>query len=788
MYANELQKESKYEYTHCEIHPSMMFGVMGHQVILPEHNQLPRNLFGCGQAKQAASLYHSNFPYRIDKMGVLLNYGEKPLVKNRIFKYIHEEQHPYGFNAIVAIMCYNAYNVEDAILINEGAVKRGLYNTTYYNMYETNEENGSNNQTGKNVVIKDIKNETGISVKPGYDYNYLDENGIIKENTEMNDKKMLIGMVSYNDDDVTQRSDASIYPKKGQLGYVDKVYVSDELEGKRIAKIRIREQRIPAVGDKFCSRCGQKGTIGKLVPEEDMPFTKDGRKPDIIINPHAIPSRMTIGQLVETIMGKLGLELGCAMDATPFTTESNKIQKIGDYLTKYGMHSSGNEYLYNGMTGEQIEYSIFMGPTYYMRLKHMVKDKINHRANGPRTLLTRQTNHGRANDGGLRIGEMERDGMIAHGCAHFLKDSMMTRGDKYRMVICNQSGTIAIHDKVSNNLYSPILDGPIISNIEGKHNITTTKISKYGKKFSVVEVPYSLKLLIQELSAMNVQMRIITEDNIDNILTTPSKYKLENTTGPLEEINPIKNINNGNNNNNNVSFENTNTSNIIKVNGKDRILKPNYLDLWNQMEQDDETIYYSIILNENKEPSEYFFESDLKILLGEGNPPNFYPLGWDHKIVKDYGFNEQTIVGLLKRNNDIPNNFNKIIQKMIERQRSGLSYNNIDKLSNEVITKPVLPEYEYESPENETTESNSPQFNMSTLPEPVPEQQQEQEQEPVPEAESEPEPEPEQEQEQEQEPEPEAEPEAESEPENESEPINTTKGGNASEIIVVKKV
>ena len=409
MYANEIKKQIKYEYSHCEIHPSMIFGVMGHQVILPEHNQLPRNLFACGQAKQAVSLYHSNFPYRIDKMGVILNYGEIPLCKNRIYKYIHEEEHPYGFNAIVAIMCYNAYNVEDAILINEGSLKRGLYHTTYYNDYEAHEER----EKGSNKIIKNLSKEKTIEVKPGYDYNYLGENGLIKENTEMDDKKILIGMVNYSDLDSENRSDSSVYPKKGQLGYVDKAYITNDVEGKRIAKIRIREQRIPAMGDKFCSRCGQKGTIGTVIPEKDMPFTKDGVKPDIIINPHAIPSRMTIGQLVETIMSKLGLQLGKFMDATPFTTEKNKIEKIGEMLTDYGMHSSGNEYLYNGMTGEQIEYSIFMGPTYYMRLKHMVKDKINYRSSGPRTLLTRQTNHGRANDGGLRIGEMERDGMIA---------------------------------------------------------------------------------------------------------------------------------------------------------------------------------------------------------------------------------------------------------------------------------------------------------------------------------------------------------------------------------------
>ena len=450
MFANEIKKQTTYAYTHCEIHPCMIFGVMGHQAILPEHNQLPRNLFACGQAKQAVSLYHSNFLYRIDKMGVVLNYGEIPISKNRIYKYIHEEEHPYGFNAIVAIMCYNAYNVEDAILINEGSLKRGLYHTTYYNDYEAEESNSESNR-GVNNIIKNLSNEITIQVKPGYDYNYLDENGLIKENTQMDDKKILIGMVTYNENNIEERSDSSVYPKKGQLGYVDKSYITEDIEGQRIAKIRIREQRIPAMGDKFCSRCGQKGTIGKIVPEKDMPFTKDGTKPDIIINPHAIPSRMTIGQLVETIMSKLGLKLGKFMDTTPFTTQKTKIEEIGSMLKDYGMHSSGNEYLYNGMTGEQIEYSIFMGPTYYMRLKHMVKDKINYRSSGPRTLLTRQTNHGRANDGGLRIGEMERDGMIAHGCSHFLKDSMMTRGDKFKVAICNHSGTIAIYDKETNN-------------------------------------------------------------------------------------------------------------------------------------------------------------------------------------------------------------------------------------------------------------------------------------------------------------------------------------------------
>ena len=682
MYANEIKKQGTYEYSHCEIHPSMIFGVMGHQVILPEHNQLPRNLFACGQAKQAVSLYHSNFNYRIDKMGVILNYGEIPISKNRIYKYIHEEEHPYGFNAVVAIMCYNAYNVEDAILINEGSLKRGLYHTTYYNDYEAHEEKDK----GTNKIIKNLSKEKAIEVKPGYDYNYLGENGLIQENTPMDDKKILIGMVNYNDLDSEKRSDSSVYPKKGQLGYVDKAYITDEIEGKRIAKIRIREQRIPAMGDKFCSRCGQKGTIGTVVPEKDMPFTKDGIKPDIIINPHAIPSRMTIGQLVETIMSKLGLQLGKFMDATPFTTEKNKIEKIGEMLTDYGMHSSGNEYLYNGMTGEQIEYSIFMGPTYYMRLKHMVKDKINYRSSGPRTLLTRQTNHGRANDGGLRIGEMERDGMIAHGCSHFLKDSMMTRGDKYKMAICNHSGTIAIYDKETNNFFSPLIDGPIEAKIEGKDIIKTTKLSKYGKQFSIVEIPYSFKLLMQELSAMNVQMRLITSDNI-NIMEKKSVIKLSEimkktaNRQKLSEEERKQLFEKKQKTREEVPNEEE-LEQVMNNELKDRLKMPSNINLWNKLEEQDETMYFSLIRTKDDEPSEILFSSDYPQI--KTSPPNFYPELWDNDVIIQKELSPQLIADSL-RLNQMKNNFNLVVKAMILNKQLGIPNDQPIKLNEDGV-------------------------------------------------------------------------------------------------------
>ena len=507
----------KGKYTHLEIHPSLILGVMGNQIVFPENNQLPRDLFSCGQSKQAVSLYHSNYQNRIDKMGVVLNYGQMPLVKSRYLEYIHHEEHPYGENAIVAIMCYGGYNVEDAILFNEGSVKRGLFRTTYLNMYETHEESS---KVGNSVVdshFANIESENVIGTRPGYDYSDLDKHGLIKENTKLDDKKVLIGKVTTDLSNPDISVDASIVPKKGQLGFVDKSFITEGEEGTRLAKVRIREERTPAIGDKFCSRCGQKGTVGLVIPERDMPYTKDGVRPDLIINPHALPSRMTIGQLVECLIGKTCAIYGAYGDCTAFVNKGPKHERFGKLLQAEGFHSSGNEILYNGMTGEQLRTEIFIGPTYYMRLKHMVKDKINYRALGPRTLLTRQTVQGRANDGGLRIGEMERDGVIAHGAAGFLQESLMVRGDDYYMAICNQTGTIAIYNNTLNLFLSPMADGPIKFNGSLDGNLNIENISKYGRSFSIVRVPYAFKLLMQELQVMNIQMRVITEANIDQL-------------------------------------------------------------------------------------------------------------------------------------------------------------------------------------------------------------------------------------------------------------------------------
>jgi DNA-directed RNA polymerase II subunit RPB2 len=525
---NEDELKLKKHCTHVEIKPSLILGVMGNLIIYPENNPIARNAFSCGQSKQAVSLYHSNYQMRIDKMGVVLSYGQTPLIKSRYLEYINKEQQPYGINAIVAIMSYTGYNVEDAILINEGSVKRGIFRTTYYSMYESHEETTDNKNSKTNSRFSNIQKHNVVGIKAGYDYSLLDDSGMIKENTPLNDKIVVIGKITSNPENKDKYVDSSVTLKKGQLGFIDKTFITEGETGTKLAKVRIREERIPAIGDKMASRAGQKGTLGLIIPEENMPFTSDGIRPDLIINPHAIPSRMTIGQLLESLFGKACASYGAYGDCTAFDIKGSNTKLYGKMLTNIGFHSSGNQLLYNGMTGEQLQSDIFIGPTYYMRLKHMVKDKINYRALGPRTSLTRQTVQGRANDGGLRIGEMERDGILAHGASYFLNESFLVRGDEYYMAVCNKTGTIAIYNDSKNLFLSPFVDGPIQfkTNPDGSKNIKS--ISRFGRSFSIVKIPYALKLLIQELQVMNIQMRIITDTNVDQLISMSysDNYKL----------------------------------------------------------------------------------------------------------------------------------------------------------------------------------------------------------------------------------------------------------------------
>lgn len=476
------RREMGPRHTHLEIHGCLMLGVLGNLIVYPEHNPAARNLFSCSQSKQAISVYHTNHQNRMDKMGVVLQYGQTPLVKSAIYPYVTHEEHPYGVNAIVAIMSYTGYNTEDAVIFNQASVERGMFNLTYYSTYDAREQSDS-------VFTSDTP------VRPGQDSSKLDDTGLLPEGTEVNDETVVIGL-----------STGGILPKRGQLGVVDRTYMTSGVVGSRLAKVRIREARTVDIGDKFASRAGQKGTCGILLREQDMPFMEDGRRPDLIINPHALPTRMTIGQLVECLVGKTKLHIGSFGDCTAFENSGDKVREYGTLLSKCGFHPSGTEVMYNGFSGQQIQAAVFVGPTFYMRLKHMVKDKINFRARGPMTALTRQPVQGRANDGGLRIGEMERDGLLGNGMTHFVQDSFMNRSDAYTTTIDTATGMLAL--KTRDTIMSSSLDGPL----QFDANLELDSGARHSTSFATLHVPYSFKLLMQELLTMNVQMRIVTRD------------------------------------------------------------------------------------------------------------------------------------------------------------------------------------------------------------------------------------------------------------------------------------
>jgi len=692
------------QYTHIEIHPSLALGVMGNQVVFPENNPLPRDLFACGQMRQAVSLYHSNFQTRIDKMGVVLNYGQMPLVKSRYLDKIMHEEHPYGENVIAAIMCYGGYNVEDSILFNEGSIKRGLFRTTYYNSYEAREESSKVGTTQVNSQFANIEQSNVTGLRNGFDYSELNEYGLIKENTPLDDKKVLIGKITTNLFDPSVSTDDSVVPKKGQLGFVDKSFITEGEEGFRLAKVRVRDERVPNIGDKFCSRCGQKGTIGLIIPEEDMPFTKEGIRPDIIINPHALPSRMTIGQLVETLMGKACAMYGGFGDCTAFMNKGQKASSFGKLLTNVGFNSSGNQYLYNGESGEQMYSEIFIGPTYYMRLKHMVKDKINYRSKGPRTILTRQTVQGRANDGGLRIGEMERDGIAGHGAMHFLQESMLVRGDQYYMAICNKTGMTAIYNESHNIFLSPISDGPIRFTGTIDQGMNIENISKYGRSFSVIKIPYAFKLLMQELSTMSVQMRLITEDNIDQLTSmsfSDNIVKLTHKEQPMPIVDeaPMPIVDEAP-----MPIVDEAPMPIVDEAPMEDSLKPQDFGwMFDTYDSDKGDVYKSVIIQEDGTPSMYWSSDvDNKDIIQK------HPNGWvkeDLNLPNGDIIDDSIVVASLLAD-QYPNNWKRVIEKLNPPAQASPPY-RVPSSDNESPPSQASPPYRVPSSDNESPPSQA---------------------------------------------------------------------------------
>jgi DNA-directed RNA polymerase beta subunit len=458
-----------------EIHMSFCLSPLANLTPFLDHNPGTRKNFSIAQQKQACSWFHTNYTKRFDTISSITVNPQKPLSHTWMYREMMGSGGcmPYGENVIVAFTTYGGHNQEDSMIINANSLKRGMFRTHYFHSYDIRETvlDPSVVPAIRTLFANPVTNpkySDAVKRKEDVSYEMLDANGIIKLNSIVDDKTVLVGIVTpITDSEGVEKGwrDASQLPKRGQHGRVDAIYPYSMPDGSNGIKIRIVEERSPVPGDKMASRHSQKGTVGQLIPEENMPFTKDGLRPDIIFNPHGLPTRMTIGQLIEAMSNKLGIKIGTFVDATPFTV-SNRITDLKTEMLLRGFEPHGHEILYNGETGEMMKADIFMGPIYYQRLKHMVEDKINYRATGPKTLLTHQPLHGRAKGGGLAIGEMERDGMVAHGMSKFLHESFMDRSDGGEVQIDRSTGTL---DTSPDTMPMPYAMSLFVKELESSH-------------------------------------------------------------------------------------------------------------------------------------------------------------------------------------------------------------------------------------------------------------------------------------------------------------------------------
>ena len=530
-------KERRYEY--CEIHPALILGVLASNVPFLQCNPAPRNQFSGSQGKQATGVYATNFRNRMDIQNKILVYGQQPLVASRMTSYVHTDKLPYGINAVVAIMSHSGYNQEDSIIINKSALDRGLFASVNYKTYLSQEEE-SQFTNAKTTIAPPNEYKSVRNQKEAFSYSHIDEKtGIIRTQTEnaegivqpvfVDETYALVSKYTETDERDEQGNkvyvDTSTFVKRNDKGFVDSIYSATKNDLKYV-KIRMRKNKRPELGDKFCSRHGQKGVVGMVFPHEDMPFTKDGVVPDIIINPHAIPSRMTIGQFIECIMGKAGCVLGTLGNGTAF--ERPNIEGIKHILEQHGFDGSGDEVLYNGRTGKQIDVSIFIGPTYYQRLVHQVAGKMYSRdSDGPVNPMTKQPLGGRAVGGGIRIGEMERDALVSHGVSSFLRESVYTRSDgvvnqkSSRLHICSSCGQQAIVNE-QENIYHCYNCQPTVHTHEKKADHVSSSIIPVNDtsiSVSTVEVPHTFKLFLQEIKSMSIVARLTTAQDETMILT-----------------------------------------------------------------------------------------------------------------------------------------------------------------------------------------------------------------------------------------------------------------------------